>query len=51
MKKRKFTTALAWLGGFILWTILVQISVFPLKSVPCKSGMNTDKTTFTHGAS
>lgn len=24
MKKRKFRAALAWFGGFILWTILVQ---------------------------
>ena len=24
MKKRKFATALAWLGGFVLWTVLVQ---------------------------
>ena len=24
MKKRKFTAALAWLGGFVLWSVLVQ---------------------------
>ena len=31
MKKRKFTAALAWFGGFTLWTVLVQfVQVRPI---------------------